>query len=489
MFTQQDKKAIKKRGLTLTEVEKQLQSFRKGFPPLDILGPATPGNGITCLTAEEQQKFAALYDSWKGSRVKFVPASGAASRMFSDLFQARETLHAGNEQALSIHAKLFFSSLREFAFYPILEKQHIDLTDKSAVLDALLMPDAMGYANLPKGLIPFHKYAEAPKTPFEEHLTEAALSMANHDGTASLHFTVSKEHEPLFMELWKEVEEKISRRFNLVFSIDFSTQSPSTDTIAVDLDNNPFRKSDGTLLFRPGGHGALLKNLNTLREDLIVIRNIDNVVPESRLDPVIYWRRVLAGYLVECQKQVHTYIYALQENPEDENLLDKATTYLERTFSRTNLPVHPGDVRSRSAFLLSLLDRPIRICGMVPVTGEPGGGPFRVRESDGSSSLQILEEVQLNEKKHASTHFNPVDIVCSIKDSKGKPYDLLRFADEDTGFISHKTLEGKELKALEWPGLWNGAMSRWNTVFIEVPISTFNPVKTVMDLLRKEHNN
>lgn len=476
----------------MEDIEKQLVFFKQGFPPLEVLGPAVPGNGITCLSPEEQNKYIQIYKGWNGTRASFVPASGAASRMFKDLFKAKEVLKSRGREGLSGNAQVFFEELHRFAFYPLLEKEEgFDTSHALGILDILLDRNGLDFAFLPKGLIPFHKYPEGPKTPFEEHLTEAALATANPNGTVSVHFTVSEEHLERFKELWKHVRSTVEKRFGLTFHVGFSLQSPSTDTLAVTPDNVPFRIEDGTLLFRPGGHGALLKNLNRLKEDLIVIRNIDNVVPEALLEPVIHWRKVLAGYLVHCKDRVHTYINILKQQQEvvTEELLQEISRFLTDTFCITHAPFSRENRRAYASYLLSVLDRPLRVCGMVPITDEPGGGPFRIRERDGSSSLQILEEVQLNGKKYNATHFNPVDLVCSIKDVHGHVYPLQKYADEDTGFVSYKTLEGRDLKALELPGLWNGAMSRWNTVFVEVPMDTFNPVKTVTDLLRKEHNN
>lgn len=495
MFTAKDKETISSKGLTLEDVEKQLRYFRQGFPPLDILGPAVPGNGITCFSKEEQNRYAGIYDAWNGSRIKFVPASGAASRMFMDLFKARELLQSGNQAELPESVRIFFERLSSFAFFPLLSGlKGFDPLDRVGTLDLLLNKQGLHFAHLPKGLIPFHRYPNGPRTPFEEHLVEAALSFAESNRTARVHFTVSEEHLELFQELWEKTRENVEKRFGLEFLVGFSTQSPSTDTLAVTSDNMPFRKQDGTLVFRPGGHGALLKNLQELNQDLVAIRNIDNVVPERLLGPVIHWRKVLAGYLIQCREQVHTYSKKLEHmcltaSDSMDPLLEEVAGFLERVFGVTHPVMETGNVEALRSYLLSQLNRPIRVCGMVPVTGEPGGGPFRILEKDGSSSLQILEGVQLDGKKYNATHFNPVDMVCSMKDHQGVPYDLQKFSDNDTGFISHKTMEGRELKALELPGLWNGGMSRWNTVFVEVPLSTFNPVKTVMDLLRKEHNN
>lgn len=486
MFTAQDLQLITRKGLTVENIESQLQSFEKGFPPLDIIEPAVPGNGIVCLDREEQDELAGMYEQWNGSRIKFVPASGAASRMFKDLFEARELLVKDRHIRLSEHVEEFFDRLKEFAFYPTLSlMEGFDPQDRVGILNLLLNKDGLNYSFLPKGLIPFHKYPFAARTPFEEHLVEAALSSVQPDRTVRVHYTVSEEHMHLFEELWNNVGKRYEERFGVRFIITFSTQSPATDTVAADMDNLPFRRNDGSLVFRPGGHGALLENLNTLKEDMVIIRNIDNVVPESLLEPIIHWRKVMAGYLLRCRRQVYTYINELKQGAEALRLKEMAV-FLEKTFGLTHPSVEEEEFRS---YLFSRLSRPVRVCGMVPVTGEPGGGPFRVRDKDGGVSLQILESVQLQGKRYESTHFNPVDIVCSFKAYDGTTYKLPDFRDDDTGFISFKSLEGRELKALELPGLWNGGMSRWNTAFVEVPICTFNPVKTVMDLLRKEHNN
>ncbi|MDD4473681.1 MAG: DUF4301 family protein [Bacteroidales bacterium] len=486
MFTAQDLQLINHKGLTVKDIESQLQSFSSGFPPLDITGPAVPGNGIVCLDREEQDVLVRRYEQWNGSRIKFVPASGAASRMFKDLFEARELLSRDRHARLPEHMEEFYDRLQEFAFYPTLSGlDGFDLQDRYGILDLLLERNGLNYAFLPKGLIPFHKYPAAARTPFEEHLVEAALSSAQPDGTVRVHFTVSEEHRPLFAELWHKVGKIYEEKFGVRFLISFSTQSPATDTLAVGMDNRPFRRNDGSLVFRPGGHGALLGNLNSLEEDMVIIRNIDNVVPESLLEPVIHWRKVMAGYLLQCRKQVYAYINELKQGAGTLRLKEMAV-FLERTFGFIHPRMEGEEFRS---YLFCRLNRPIRICGMVPATGEPGGGPFRVRDKNGSESLQILESVQLQGKKYESTHFNPVDIVCSFKAYDGTAYKLTDFRDDNTGLITYKSLEGRDLKALELPGLWNGGMSRWNTAFVEVPISTFNPVKTVMDLLRKEHNN
>ena len=486
MFTKEDFLTIERKGQTLKNIEAHLRFFSTGFPPLDITGPAVPGDGIVQLNAQQQEDLIKRYDQWNGSRIKFVPASGAASRMFKDIFEARALLEKDRNAVLPDQVNVFFKRLAEFAFYPRLAGlKGFYPKDRYGILSLILDREGLNFASLPKGLIPFHKYSDGPRTPFEEHLVEAALTSAQPDGTVRLHFTVSEEHLDLFNRLFDKVRKKYEELFQTRFIIGFSIQSPSTDTLAVDMDNRPFRDQDGSLVFRPAGHGALLDNLNALAEDMVIIRNIDNVVPQAALDPVIHWRKVLAGYLLSCRMKVYKYIGALKDNA-DPICMKEIALFLERNFGITHPPMEGEEFRS---YLFSKLNRPVRVCGMVPATGEPGGGPFRVVDRDGSGSLQILEGVQLQGRRYASTHFNPVDIMCSFKAYDGTTYRLSEFRDDNTGFISQKSYLGRELKALEMPGLWNGGMSRWNTAFVEVPLSTFNPVKTVTDLLRNVHNN
>ena len=486
MFTTEDLLTIERKGITLKDIETHLKFFSTGFPPLDIAGPAVPGKGIVQLDGQQQEELIKRYNEWNGSRIKFVPASGAASRMFKDLFEARDLLEKDRNAVLPDVLNNFFERLPEFAFYPILSGlKEFDPKDRYGILSLILERNGLNYASMPKGMITFHKSSEGPRTPFEEHLVEAALTSAQPEGTVKLHFTVSEEHLDLFIGLWQKVQKEYEELFQTTFIISFSTQSPSTDTLAADMDNRPFRDQGGSLVFRPAGHGALLDNLNTLEEDMVIIRNIDNVVPRGSLGPVIHWRKVLAGYLLSCRRKVYKYIGELKNNA-DPICLKEIAGFLESNFGITHPPMEGEEFRS---YLFSKLNRPVRVCGMVPATGEPGGGPFRVVDRDGSGSLQILESAQLQGKRYPSTHFNPVDIVCSFKAYDGTTYRLSQFRDDDTGFISQKSFLGRELKALELPGLWNGGMSRWNTAFVEVPLSTFNPVKTVMDLLRNVHNN
>lgn len=444
MFTPSDIAQLGTRGISVEKAEKQLQSFATGFPELDIVSAASVGNGVLNPSEEEINMYVKAWQDYldEGHTVlKFVPASGAASRMFKDLFEYLET---GKKNKF---IEKFLAEKDNFAF----GEQLTGLDEQTAV--SHLLKD-MNYGNLPKGLLLFHSYQDGARTPALEHLVEGAM-YASSKGEVNIHFTVSHEHLPLFQAHIAEHQAAYEAKLGVKFHISYSEQKPSTDTLAANPDGTPFRTSNGQLLFRPGGHGALIENLNEQDADIIFIKNIDNVVPDRLKSDTVRYKQLLAGVLVTEQKR----IFAELQNP-----------YL------------PADERVR-------LTRPLRVCGVVKNTGEPGGGPFIVREADGTLSCQILESSQISNPAlmQQATHFNPVDLVCATRDADGKPYHLPDFVDENTGFISHKSKDGKELLALELPGLWNGAMSRWNTIFVEVPISTFNPVKTVNDLLRPEH--
>ena len=444
MFTQSDLAQLKAHGISEEKAAKQLECFKTGFPALDIINPASVGNGIMRLAEVEAEDYIHVWQEYldEGHKIlKFVPASGAASRMFKDLFAY---LNTGVETPF---VEQFLSHKGEFAFGP----QLVGYEGKAAVNHLL---DDMGYGHLPKGLLLFHSYKDEARTPALEHMVEGAMYAAS-KGEVNLHFTVSHEHLELFRKHIAEHQEAYEKRYNVHYHVSFSEQKPSTDTLAANPDGTPFRNEDGSLLFRPGGHGALIENLNEQEADVIFIKNIDNVVPDRRKGDTVRYKRVLAGVLIREQKRVF------------ERLKDPTLSQEER----------------------QMLSRPIRVCGVVKNTGEPGGGPFLVREKDGSVSKQILESSQINDPElmKKATHFNPVDLVCATRDVNGNPFYLPDFVDNNTGFISHKSKDGKELLALELPGLWNGAMSHWNTIFVEVPISTFNPVKTVNDLLRPMH--
>ena len=444
MFTPSDLAQLQARGISEEKALKQLQSFATGFPELDIVSAASVGNGVLNPTEEEIDAYVKAWQDYlnEGHTVlKFVPASGAASRMFKDLFEYLET----GERTKFIDK--FLTEKEHFAFAP----QLAGLDEQAAV--SHLLKD-MNYGNLPKGLLLFHSYEDGARTPALEHLVEGAMYAAS-KGEVNIHFTVSHEHLPLFQAHLAEYQAAYEAKLGVKFHISYSEQKPSTDTLAANPDGTPFRTADGKLLFRPGGHGALIENLNEQEADVIFIKNIDKVVPDRLKGDTVRYKQLLAGVLVTEQKKIF------------EQLQDPTLTANQK----------------------AKLQRPLRVCGVVKNTGEPGGGPFLVREEDGTISCQILESSQISDPAlmQQATHFNPVDLVCATRDAEGKPYYLPDFVDEKTGFISHKSKDGKELLALELPGLWNGAMSRWNTIFVEVPVSTFNPVKTVNDLLRAEH--
>lgn len=505
-FNQKDVVAFTARGITPEKVNQQLEYFKKGFPFLKLSAPAALGKGITQLNAEQQAQYVAHYEAWTGSRMKFVPASGAATRMFKSLYEAKDRLSTNtpvdwSDKAMK-PAKDFFYHLLDFAFYDKLKQclhaKGIDLTqplsdeEKKEVLSSLLDTTGMNYGGSPKGMLLFHRHTKQIRSAFEEHLVEAALYAKAPDGTAQLHFTVSPEHRAGFESLLNKVKTAYENDYGVRYQVGFSEQKKSTDTIAVDMQNQPFRETDDSILFRPAGHGALLENLNDLSTELVFIKNIDNVVAEQHLSDTIHWKKVLAGFLLEARQQVFAYLELLDKGAASRKKLEEMSGFIKHSFG-IEVPGNLTDDQLK-ARLYHLLDRPIRICGMVKNVGEPGGGPFLANNADGMTSLQIAESSQINldqaDQKAifaASTHFNPVDLVCSFHNHLGKKFDLLRFRDTATGFISVKTKDGKELKAQELPGLWNGAMSNWNTIFVETPLSTFNPVKTVNDLLKKEH--
>ena len=481
MLSETQKQQIEARGISVDTFQAQLENFKTGFPFLTIEAAATPAKGIKVLSADEQAQYISVAEGYKGNVCKFVPASGAATRMFKDLFEAADALKAGEKLKEGSPAAKFVENITSFPFF-----------DAKAILNLTLYDKAWNYGAMPKGLIQFHKYENENRTPFEEHLVEGALYAKDANGDVRMVVTVSVEHQKGFEELYAQVKEKYEKRFGCKYHVTFTNQSPATDIVAVDMENNPFTKDDGSLLFRPGGHGALLTNLNDIDADVLVIKNIDNVVKESLLDETIRWKKILVGKATELQEKVFGYLKQLDEKGADAPLAE-IKAFMEDEFC-VAVPEMPEV--ELVAVLKAKLDRPVRVCGMVKNEGEPGGGPYVIKDEDGTTSLQILEAAQIDKKNpqavnamQGATHFNPVDLVCAVKNYKGEKYDLLKHTDPKTGFISEKSFQGRPLKAQELPGLWNGAMSDWNTQFVETPLITFNPVKTVLDLLREQHCN
>lgn len=506
MFEDKDLALFAAKGKSVEQVESQLENFRNGFPYLELKAAASAANGgIMVTSASQQAEYISAWEEYRSFNhkiTKFVPASGAASRMFKDLFAF---LSADYSEPQTEFEKKFFQEIENFAFYADLNSacarnegkgvaSLLAAGEYKAVVSNLLESKGLNYGALPKGLLKFHKYGKSARTPLEEHLAEGALYASGADSHVSLHFTVSPEHRPLFQNLASQAGKEMSGKYSLAYDISFSEQKPSTDTIAVDVSNEPFRNDDGSILFRPGGHGALIANLNEIDSDIVFIKNIDNVVPDHLKDDTVTYKKLLAGILVTLQQKAFTYLRLLDSGNYNRGKLEEIALFLENALCCQKDGIRELSDRHLAKYLHGKLNRPMRVCGMVRNVGEPGGGPFIARCKDGSFSLQILESSQIDmadpEKKRMfsdGTHFNPVDLVCALRDYNGQKFNLLQYVDPATGFISSKSKSGRELKALELPGLWNGAMSDWNTIFVEVPLSTFNPVKTVNDLLRSQH--
>jgi hypothetical protein len=516
LFKEEDILQIRERGMTPDGVASQMELLRKGFPHARLKRPCTAGDGIRVLDESDlaglDRVFSRALSS--GRVMKFVPASGAATRMFKSLISFRNRFGERHEGALFPQSDkddpdcraftAFADGIRMFAFYEDLKssasRDGLDpeiLFSKGRyghLLDYTLTSKGLDLAGLPKGLIKFHRYPDHARTPVEEHLVEAAAYARDANGVARIHFTVSPEHEEPIIRHIKGALSPCKRTVT-EYEWGVSTQRASTDTIAADMENRPFRDRAGRLVFRPGGHGALLVNLDELEGDIIFIKNIDNVVPDRLKKKTHLYKKALGGYLVDLQNRIFEYLERLTGRGVSERDLEEIFHFAA---DRLSIPP-PRDLEGRSRegkidFLVTKLNRPLRVCGMVRNVGEPGGGPFWVEHADGTLSLQIVESSQVDTSSpeqravwKSSTHFNPVDLVCGVRDYLGRPFDLKRFTDPETGFISIKSAGGRELKALELPGLWNGSMAYWNTVFVEVPIVTFNPVKTVLDLLRPEH--
>lgn len=512
MFSKKDIAQIEAKGMNLKQVEDQIQNFKKSFPFIKLKAAANTGKGLKTFNTEEVKELINSYAEAieEKSILKFVPASGAASRMFKHLFEFKEDLQTANIKGLPADKGFnslayFFSHIEDFAFYPDLNhlmkskgldlKEKLDQKDYLCILNNLLDTDGLEYATLPKGLLRFHPYADGNRLAIEEHLVEGAVYGKEDTDQVNIHFTVSPEHQSKFEEAIRHAVPKYSGQYKVEYDIHFSQQKPSTDTISVDLNNEPFRENDGSLLFRPGGHGALIENLNDLEADLIFIKNIDNIVPDKHRQATYDYKKLIGSYLIEIQDHIFDYLESLEIGDFDDKLMKEIFNFMEK-----ELFIHvPKFIRSKELmeqvdWAYQMLNRPIRVCGMVKNEGEPGGGPFLVEDENGMESLQIVESSQIDfsnqeqaEIVKNATHFNPVDLVCGVYDFNGNKFDLKEFVDPKTGFISVKSKNGKELKAQELPGLWNGAMADWISLFVEVPIETFNPVKIINDLLRPMH--
>ena len=499
---------LEDKGITKEKVRAQIETFREGIPFVTLEKAGVVADGILKFSAEEQQQMIATFEKAKRSLslLKFVPASGAASRMFKALFNFLEAYNP-SEEAFDAYVERtgdkaiqqFSEQIEQFPFYAIVTAQ-IEENDSSkgafvhAFVKELLSKNGLNYGFYPKGLLPFHMYNGQSATPFEEHLNEGALYAKTGD-TARLHFTISEQHSALFEAEFNAVKDRVSEHTNTGFKVNYSFQKSSTDTIAVSMNNEPFKNADGSILFRPGGHGALIENLNEQDADIIFIKNIDNVVVAENLEQVTESKKTLAGVLVEVQQKAHVFAKLLDTHTIGDAQKDEIKNFLEQSlnvrFSAAFDALAPNEQLS---VLKDKINRPIRVCGMVKNEGEPGGGPFWIKDQNGNSSLQIIESAQIDAADESqmaivakATHFNPVDLVCGVRNYKGEKYNLIQFVDHKQGFITEKTKDGKALKALELPGLWNGGMAYWNTIFVEVPLVTFNPVKTVNDLLKPSH--
>lgn len=515
-FEERDRFQMESLGTSEDQVRDQIKIFEKSSYFMHLARNSTLGDGIRKISSAEEDRYLQKHRqaAEKGRFLKFVPASGAATRMFKALFKIlrhspplkRETIHrkAKEGDETSQVFLRFINEISSFAFFRDLKETvardglilenllHRDQFQK--VLEYFLTEKGLQYGSLPKGLLKFHEYPSGSRTAFEEHFVEAAHYVRDENGVCRLHFTVSPEHEEGFRRCLERVKAGYEQKYGVRYEVSFSTQKLSTNTIAVDLDNRPFRDEEGNLLFRPGGHGALLENLNEFQGDLIYIKNIDNVVPDRLKESTFHWKKILGGCLAEMQEQIHSYLKTLKEGGSGEFLEEIAAYCREKICVTLPKGYERWSSEEKRHFLIQKLNRPIRVCGVVENQGEPGGAPFWVSGKNGVPSLQIVERAQVDfdsadQKKlwESSTHFNPVDLVCAVRNDEGKPFDLKRYVDPDAVFISEKTQEGKSLKALELPGLWNGAMSDWISLFVEVPLTTFNPVKTINDLLRPEH--
>ncbi|MDL2283449.1 DUF4301 family protein [Odoribacter sp. OttesenSCG-928-G04] len=514
-YTREDLKTLKARGIKKEEIERQLSNFERGFDFADLIEPATPDNGIRIIQENEKKYLIDLYDkaSQKADIVKMVPASGSASRMFKDLYTFKETYTGSTEDFLKLVQEKeydsingFFLRLEDFPFYSRLQdviwsdgkdlKKMLEKRMYTEILDYILTEKGLNYGDMPKALIDFHIYRDFVRTAFDEHFVEAAM-YAKRKKEAHLHFTVSEQYIPLFKERLNKIAPVFEKMFKVKYHVTFSIQKPSTDTISVYKNGEVVRDEKGKIMFRPGGHGALIHNLDEIKADVVFIKNIDNVIPDRSKADTVTHKKLLAGLLLEMQSKIFEKLEQLDKRSISDKELEEIDCFIEKNLGyKKPESFESKNKKERIKHFKNILNRPIRVCGMVKNEGEPGGGPFWVKGSDGGIRLMIIESAQVDVKNKdqkkvfdKATHFNPVDIVCGTRDHKGKHFNLSKFIDEDQGFISLKSYKGKEIKVQELPGLWNGAMAKWTTLFVEVPLSTFTPVKTVYDLRRTEHTN
>lgn len=511
-FTAADFEQIKSQGISLDKIAAELSVFENGIPKSILDRPAKINDGIVKMSHHDFVLLSQYFDEEKVNLKlkKFVPASGAATRMFKFLNEflnefdyENESINAYINRKKDKNLPVFLAGIEKFPFYEKVKTRLKELYpdyyslashEKSyRFIKAMLCPNSFDFANKPKGALDFHNYKTHVATPIQEHLNECVL-YATSNNSSNLHFTISENHQALFEGIINDVKQRFETHSNAATEISFSYQYKQTDTIAVDKENKPFRTEKNELLFRPGGHGALINNLNQLDSDIIFIKNIDNVI-QNHVEQIALYKKALAGKLIQIQKQIHHYLKAIDAKEMDENQLKELIDFMS---TQLNINFYNGfdkyTFENKIDSIKNKLNRPIRVCGMVKNEGEPGGGPFWVRSARGNLSLQIVESSQIDldnkiqsDILKASTHFNPVDLVCSIKNYQGNKFDLSQFVDANTGFIVTKNRNGKEVKSYELPGLWNGAMAKWITIFVEVPLITFNPVKTVNDLLKPAH--
>jgi hypothetical protein len=513
MFTEKDIQQIENKGITLKQVEAQVFRIKNGMSYSKLISAATIGNGIESYNENETQELIKIFEAKQNALniIKFVPASGAATRMFKFLFQflnnfnsEKDTIDSYAKKQNDSLIKAFVFGLEKFPFYKeVLAKAKAinpnfeNLSKNEAYLEivkTMLNQDGLNYSFLPKGLLPFHEYPKGTNTPFQEHLMESIL-YASSNGKANLHFTVSEKHHSYFNAELDKVKRGLEKETNTTFNVSYSYQNEATETLALTVDNTIFRNEDGSILFRPAGHGALLENLNDLNNDIIFIKNVDNIVVFELNKKLSNYKKVIGGVLIKAQEKAFNYLIELDNKAVGEEKILEIASFIS---SKMNVVIEDAfdDLTQgeKRRYLKDKLNRPIRVCGMVKNEGEPGGGPFWVKDENGNISLQIVEFAQIDIDNKAqkdivknATHFNPTDLVCGVKNYKGEKFDLLNYVDSEAAFITMKTQNGKDIQALELPGLWNGSMAYWNTIFVELPVETFNPVKTVNDLLKPVH--